>query len=217
MPHPTILYARRVNNDLAARIDFLLETEKLKAVLRRTSPAHLDRRENSAEHSWSLSIMGLLLADLADEPVNQAHVLKLVAVHDLVEIDAGDTYCYDIAGNLDKAEREQIAANRLFGSLPAPQAAEFRGLWEEFEVCATAEARFANAIDRLLPFLQHRSHEGRIWKAHGITRAQVLARIAPVATISSALHAYARDLIDDAVQRGWIVDTSAEAQRSRSA
>jgi putative hydrolase of HD superfamily len=195
-----------MDNEMAARIDFLMETEKLKSILRRTSPAFLERPENSAEHSWSLSIMAMLFADLADEPVALEKVLRLVAVHDLVEIHAGDTYCYDAAANADKARREEAAAEQLFGGLPDGQGAAFRGLWDEFEAGVTAEARFANALDRLLPLLQHRMHHGVIWKAHGITRDQVLRRIAPVATISVALYDYGCRVVEEAVARQWIAD-----------
>lgn len=200
-----------MNPDVSDRIAFLLETEKLKSVLRRTSPAHLERLENSAEHSWSLAIMTILFLDLADEPVSRERVLELVAVHDLVEIHAGDTYCYDAAGNLHKAERERTAADLLFGLLPPESAATFRALWEEFEAAITPEARFANAVDRLLPFLQHRAHQGVVWQSHGINRTQVLARLAPVEGISRALHAYALELVDDAVRAGWILEANAPA------
>jgi len=192
--------------DIDSRIGFLMETEKLKSVLRRTQPAHLDRQENSAEHSWSLAVMAILFADLADEPVALEKVLELVAVHDLVEVHAGDTFCYDIAANTDKAAREQCAADVLFGSLSPEQAIRFRSLWEEFEAAVTAEARFANALDRLLPLLQHRAHRGAIWQAHGIARPQVLNRIAPVASISKRLHAYACGLVEESVRSGWLAE-----------
>ena len=197
-----------MKNDVASRIDFLLETEKLKGVLRRTSPAFLERRENSAEHSWSLSVMAILFADLADEPVVLEKVLEMVAVHDLVEIHAGDTYCFDVAGNLGKAQQEQLAAELLFGMLPSGEGSKFRALWDEFEEGVTAEARFATAIDRLLPLIQHRAHQGAIWQAYEITKDQVLKRIAPIAKISSALNRYALDLVEEAARAGWISETS---------
>ena len=148
--------------------------------------------------------MAILFADLADEPVHLEKVLEPVTVHDLVEIHAGDTFCYDLAANADKAAREQWAANVLFGSLLPEQRERFRNLWEEFEAAVTAEARFANALDRLLPLLQHRSHHGAIWKAQGIKKSQVLDRIAPIASISTALHAYACDLVEESVRSGWL-------------
>jgi len=173
---------------ISARVDFLMETEKLKSVLRRTQPAHLDRQENSAEHSWSLAVMAILF-------------------HDLVENHAGDTFCYDLAANADKAAREQCAADVIFGCLPTEQRGRFRSLWEEFESAVTAEARFANALDRLLPLLQHRSHRGAIWKAHGIAKPQVLNRIAPVASISKGLHAYACGLVEESARSGWLAES----------
>jgi len=192
--------------NIDSRIGFLMETEKLKSVLRRTQPAHLDRQENSAEHSWSLAIMAILFADLSDEPVRLEKVLELVAVHDLVEIHAGDTFCYDLAANVDKTAREHCAADLLFGTLPSEQGDRFRALWEEFEAAVTAEARFANALDRLLPLLQHRSHKGAIWKAHGVTRPQVLNHIAPITSISKKLHSYACGLVEESVRSGWLAE-----------
>jgi putative hydrolase of HD superfamily len=194
-------------NDLASRIAFLIETEKLKSVLRRNKPAHLDRNENSAEHSWSLAIMAMLFADLADEPLHMEKVLELVAVHDLVEVHAGDTFCYDATANIGKAEREQCAADLLFNSLPGDHARRFRGLWNEFEAAATAEARFANAIDRLLPLFQHRAHKGAVWQSHAVTKQQVLNRIAPVAASSAALHDCGCQLVEEAVLAGWLAET----------
>jgi putative hydrolase of HD superfamily len=193
-----------MSDDLSARVEFLIETDKLKSVLRRNMPAHLDRQENSAEHSWSLAIMAMLFAHLSNEPVQLGKVLQLVAVHDLVEIHAGDTFCYDTAANEDKLLREQQAADILFGDLPPEASAHFRGLWEEFEESHTAEARFANALDRMLPLLQHRSHDGTLWRANAVTREQVLLRIAPVKDASVALHAYAVNLVEEASRAGWL-------------
>lgn len=186
--------------DLAARAAFLVETDRLKSVLRRNFPAHLARLENSAEHSWSLAIMVMLFADCADEAVDAGRALRLAVVHDLVEIHAGDTFCYDQAAHGDKAEREQAAADVLFADFP-----EFRALWEEFESAATPEARLANALDRILPLFQHRANEGVLWKKHGITRVQVLERIAPAAASSKKLHEFACGIVDDAVRTGWLI------------
>ncbi len=142
---------------LAAQLGFLIESEKLKEVLRRSSPVGMSRRENSAEHSWTLALMAMTLAEHANAAVDLGRVLRMLLLHDLVEIDAGDTFCYDAAGNATKAERECRAAERIFGLLPEDQAREFRELWEEFEEGTSAEAAFANAVDRLMPLIQRGS------------------------------------------------------------
>jgi putative hydrolase of HD superfamily len=189
---------------LARQIRFLVETDKLKAVLRRTYVIGAERYENSAEHSWQLPLAALVLAEHAGEALDLPRVLKMLLVHDIIEIDAGDTYCYDEEGARDKAEREERAAERIFGLLPADQAAEIHGLWAEFEAGATPEARFANAIDRLMPLLHNYYTQGRSWQEHGITADQVLARNAQVGQASETLGALVQALVDGAVARGYL-------------
>jgi len=175
-------YDRPVTSDrLAPQIAFLLEADKLKAVVRRTPLTDGSRAENSAEHSWHLGLAALTLSEYAGG-VNVPRVLELLAVHDLVEIDAGDTFAYDAAANLTKAERERTAAARIFGLLPADQAAHLHSAWTEFEASETPEARFANALDRLQALLQNMQAGGGSWTEHRITRSQVLRRMAPVET-----------------------------------
>src|SRR2546422_9454252 len=159
---------RQASQRLDLQIRFILEIDKLKTILRRTYLLNEDRAENTAEHSWHLAIMALLLAEHANEPVNVARVVKMVLVHDIVEIDAGDTYFYDTAAALDKSEREHAAADRLYGILPADQGKELRDLWEEFEAAKTADARFALALDRFMPQLHNYHTHGRAWAEHGI-------------------------------------------------
>src|SRR5438874_2362757 len=151
------------NERFERQIRFILEIDKLKTILRRTYLIHADRAENTAEHSWHLAIMAILLAEHANEPVDVARVVKMVLVHDIVEIDAGDTYFYDPLGAADKAEREHTAADRLFGILPPDQSLELRTLWEEFEAGTTADARFALALDRFMPQLHNYYTKGRSW------------------------------------------------------
>lgn len=189
------------NDRLARQICFLVETEKLKGVLRKTSPIHAARYENSAEHSWSLALMAMLLAEHADEKLDAVRVLQMLLVHDLVEVDAGDTFCYDLAANATKAERERCAAERLFGLLPENQERDFRGLWEEFEARASAEARFANALDRLLPLLQNFHNGGGSWREFGISVERALDRQRPIADASGALWEYAQSVFQEAQQR----------------
>jgi putative hydrolase of HD superfamily len=187
---------------LARQLQFILEIDKLKSVYRRTYLIDGARHENSAEHSWHLAMLALILAEHANEPLDVAKVVKMVLVHDIVEIDAGDTYIYDAQG--DKVERERIAADRIFGLLPADQEVEFRGLWEEFESGATPEARFAAALDRFVPQLHNYHTQGRSWKEHGITAERVLTRNVEMSHGSVTLWEWTQTLIERAVSEGLL-------------
>ncbi|MGZ4683076.1 MAG: HD domain-containing protein [Acidimicrobiales bacterium] len=189
---------------LDAQLAFVLEADRLKQVERRGTLADGSRRERTAEHSWHLSLMAMVLAEHAAEPVDRLRALELVIVHDIVEIDAGDTFVYDEAGQGDKAERERAAADRLFGLLPDDQAERFRALWDEFEARETVEARFAASLDRLSPLMLNHSAEGAVWKEHGITGDQVRARNQQIAAGAPELWQAARWLIADAVDRGYL-------------
>ena len=186
------------------QIQFILEIDKLKTISRRTYLLNADRCENTAEHSWHLAVMAILLAEHANERVDVARVVKMVLIHDIVEIDAGDTYYYDAAASLDKAEREQGSAERLFGMLPADQGTELRQLWEEFEACRTPDARFAAALDRFIPQLHNYHTHGKSWSEHGITADRVLERNACIAEGSEKLWECAQSLLDDAVAKGFL-------------
>ena len=185
---------------LSRQIAFLVETEKLKAVLRRTSPINAARRENTAEHSWTLALMAIVLAEHADQQLDLLRVLRMLLIHDLVEIDAGDTFCYDTAANATKADRETRAAERIFGLLPEPQASEFRELWQEFEARTSAEATFANSLDRLMPLLQNTHNGGGSWREHGVTSEQAFDRNRHIGDGSIALWDYAQTLLTEAQQ-----------------
>lgn len=188
---------------LERQLAFILEIDKLKHILRKSRPIASDRFENDAEHTWHLAIMAMLLAEHANEPeLNLLKVIKMLLVHDIVEIDAGDTFAYDEQGLAGKYEREQVAAERLFGLLPADQRDECRQLWEEFEARETAEAKFAAAIDRLQPMLLNYENEGRSWNEHGITSDRVLERNRHIADGSAELWRYAEAMIGRAVERG---------------
>jgi putative hydrolase of HD superfamily len=184
------------------QMGFVLEMDKLKRVLRQTILTDRSRQETSAEHSWHLGVMALILSEYAESDVDLLRVLKMVLVHDLVEIDAGDTYCYDPVETQDQAEREGKAADRVFGLLPEDQTQELKGLWEEFEARKTAEARFAAALDRLQPIVQNYHTEGAMWKKNGISRGQVVARNQPIEDGSPRLWDYVVQLLDDAVKKG---------------
>jgi putative hydrolase of HD superfamily len=189
---------------LGDRVRFVVELDRLKQVLRRTVVTDGTRRENSAEHSWHLAMMALVLADAADEPVDPLRVAQLLLIHDIVEIDAGDTFVYDAEGRAAKADREHVAAERIFGLLPDGQAEELRGHWEEFEHGGSTEARFARALDRLQPLLLNYASAGQAWREHGIEANQVRTVNAVIGEGSPELWALAQRIIDDAVARGWL-------------
>lgn len=191
---------------LGAQLAFLLEADRLKQVERRSLITGSHRRENTAEHSWHLALFALVLGEHADDDVDLARVVAMVVLHDLVEIDAGDTFAYDDSGYATKAVREQDAADRLFGILPADQAPYLRGLWEEYERAETPDARFANALDRLQPVLLNHATGGATWAAHGVTADRVRARNSVIANGSAELWAAALAHIDDAVAQGWILE-----------
>ncbi len=190
---------------LEQQIRFIREVDKLKTIERQTLITDASRQENDAEHSWHLALMALVLGEYAKgSAIDLLHVIRMVLVHDLVEIDAGDTYCYDSAGYADKAERETAAAERIFNLLPPDQAGEFRALWDEFEAGASAEARFANALDRLQPLMHNVFTEGRMWKKHGIRKSQVVQRNQKIDAGAPDLWTFASDLIDKAVDQGQL-------------
>lgn len=190
---------------LARVMEFIREVDKLKHVFRKTLLMDGSRFENDAEHSWHLALMAVLLREYANAPeLNLARVVEMVLVHDLVEIDAGDTYCYDDAGNANKAERERLAADRIFGLLPADHAQRLQAIWEEFEERRTAEARFAAALDRIQPLMHNYFTGGVVWRQHRIGSAKVRERNQHVVEGSVVLWEYAEALIRQAVEEGYL-------------
>ncbi len=194
---------------LTQQIQFIIEIDQLKQVLRQTLLTDGSRRENSAEHSWHLAIMAIVLAEYAPEGVDLSHAIKMLLIHDLVEIDAGDTFCYDVQGNLGKAEREAEAALRLFGLLPVELGEELRSLWEEFEARETVTAKFAAALDRIQPILHNQQTQGGTWRIHGVTRDKVMQRVQPVETGAPELWSFVQQLIDDCVAAGYLKEAAA--------
>jgi putative hydrolases of HD superfamily len=176
----TLNFERCIPERLRRQLEFILEIDRLKSVLRQSYLIDNDRHENSAEHSWHLAVAAMVLAEHAKEPIDVSKVIRLVLVHDLVEIDAGDTFIYDEAGNAGKAAREQKAADRLFGLLPEEQGKTFMVLWREFEDRQTPEAKFAFALDRLMPILHNVFTQGRSWKEHGIRQEQAITKNRPI-------------------------------------
>ncbi len=212
------------NERLKKQLEFLLTLDKLKNVYRQTyilcddlpqgskefddnfkEKKPLPRRENDAEHSFSLAIAAAVLAEYSNEPVDITKVMKMVLVHDAVEIYAGDTYCYDDEGAKTKEAREKAAAEKIFGTLPEEQAAEYRALWDEFERNDTPEARFSNAMDRIQPLLLNYSREGYSWKEHGVNSSQVRKRFDIVKDGSAKLGKMVDDLLDKAIENGFLI------------
>ena len=190
---------------LDSQLEFLLEADRLKGVLRQSRIIDGSRRENSAEHSWHLGLMSLVLGEYAPAGTDLSRVTAMVLVHDLVEIDAGDLFVYAGAqAQADQEEAERAAADRLFGLLPGSQAAGFRALWDEFEERRTPEAKFARALDRLQPMLANYQLGGGTWTQHGVTAGQVLAKVALIEDGSAALGRFARELISASVSRGFL-------------
>jgi putative hydrolase of HD superfamily len=189
---------------LDRQIRFLVEIDKLKTILRHTYVIGANRHENTAEHSWQLAVMAILLAEHANQPIDLLRVLKMVLIHDIVEIDAGDTFVYDTSAMVGKAEREQLAAERLFGMLPEDQAAEFHSIWNEFEARETPEARFAYALDRLDPQIHNYHTNGGSWREHGISRDRVVERNRKMSDGASALWEWTQRLLDDAITKGFL-------------
>ncbi|PTY05809.1 phosphohydrolase [Opitutaceae bacterium EW11] len=192
-----------ISERLAQQIQFIAEVDRLKNIFRQTLVTTDRRRENDAEHSWHLTLAAIVLAEHANVPnVNLLRVIKMLIIHDLVEIDAGDTFAYDTARMADQHEREAKAADRIFGLLPPDQTKEIRGLWDEFEERTTPEAKFAAALDRFQPMLLNCLTEGAAWQKHGVTHDRVVARNKHIAEGSVALWEYAAKMIEDAVAKG---------------
>lgn len=189
---------------VAKQLAFLVEADKLKAVCRRTPLIDGSRLENSAEHSWHLLLTAIVLREYTHIHCDLLRVLEMLIVHDLVEIDAGDTCAYDTRGQDARPAREAAAAERLFGLLPSDQGAQLRDLWTEFEACDTPESRLAHAVDRFQPLLQ-RSAAGRRWRIPYASRTQVLERLAPVKSALPDLWPTVLELIDSLAASGMLV------------
>jgi putative hydrolases of HD superfamily len=189
---------------LLQQLDFLLELDKLKAILRRTRPAGMQRLENSAEHSWHVALMALLLAEHAEPAVDAERVMKILLLHDIVEIDADDTFLYDETGTLEKVAKEEAAAERIFGLLPAAQREAFTALWREYEDRVTPEGKFAYACDRLLPMLQNLANQGQSWLENGVRFEQVIRKNLPIKDAAPGLWDYVLPRLEAARAAGWL-------------
>lgn len=187
---------------LARQIEFIKEVDKLKYILRKTKLFNSDRNENVAEHSWHLALMALVLAGHANVEVDLLKVIKMLLIHDIVEIDAGDTFLYDHQKSHTNSEEERKAAQRIFGLLPEDQATELIAIWEEFEEQQTDEAKFARAMDRLEPLLQNTSNQGGTWQEFGVNYEKVYTKKQVIQQGSTVIWQYAEQLINDSVEKG---------------
>lgn len=187
---------------LIKQIAFIKEIDKLKYIQRKTKLFNSDRNENDAEHSWHLALMAIVLAEHANEPVDILKVVKMVLIHDIVEIDAGDTFIYDTQKSHENTHEERLAAERIFGLLPEAQAQELVAIWEEFEAGETKEARFARAMDRLEPLLQNSSNNGGTWNEAGVNYEKVYAKKSVINKGSAVIWEYAEGLISEGVEKG---------------
>lgn len=193
------------NERLLKQIKFIVEIDKVKQVLRQNVVVGTSRNENDAEHSWHLAVMAILLSEYAvAKEIDILRVVKMVLIHDLVEIDAGDTFCYDEKANEDKEQREEMAAQRLFNILPTDQAKEIYELWREFEELKTPESRFAACLDRLQPLILNYNTNGHTWKKPGITSKKVLKRNEPLKENTPLLWEYVKEVIEDSIGKGYL-------------
>ena len=193
-----------ISERLKKQLEFMLELDKMKNLYRQTYVLHEDRKENDAEHSWHIAVMAFLLQEYANSETDIFKVIKMLLIHDVVEIYAGDTYCYDEKANSTKAEREENSAQKVFGLLPENQKQEFYGLWREFEDANTNEAKFAGVLDKLQPILLNYSKAGISWQEHGVYGKQVSARNKNTSNISTELAEVISLVIEDAIKKDWL-------------
>ena len=190
------------SDQLLKQINFIKEIDKIKYIQRKTKLFHSDRPENDAEHSWHLAMMTIVLAEHSDVPVDVLKVLKMVLIHDIVEIDAGDTFIYDTQKSHSNTENELIAAKRIFGLLPDEQAEELIEIWQEFEAGETPDARFAKAMDRIEPLLQNTSNNGGTWREFDVDYSKVFEKKKVIAQGSATLWKFAENLLNESVEKG---------------
>lgn len=191
---------------LKKQMEFILEADKIKRIGRQTYLSDGVRKENDAEHSWHLALMAILLQEHSNQELDVLKVITMVLIHDMVEIDAGDTYAYDEAAHATKREREVAAADRIFGILPADQKEYLRQLWEEFEEYETVEAKFAHMLDNFQPLMLNDATDGRSWVEHGVKKSQVLKRNARTAEGSEVIMNKVRKIVDKHVVKGHLQD-----------
>ena len=193
-----------MKNTLEQVIDFIHEIDKLKLIKRKTRLFGSDQHENVAEHSWHLAVMALVLADKSNEPVDLFKVIKMLLIHDIVEIDAGDTFLFDSQKDHDNTDEEMVAAKRIFGLLPKEIADDLISIWQEFEAAETAEAKFAKAIDRFEPMLQNASNQGGTWREFDVPYDVIMKKSGIMKNGSEELWDYAEGLVNESQAKGEI-------------
>ncbi len=193
-----------IHENLLKQIEFIKEIDKLKYIQRKTRLLNSDRPENDAEHSWHLAVMAIVLAGHSNEAVDILKVVKMVLIHDIVEIDAGDVFIYDTTKNHTNTDEERLAAERIFGLLPTEQAKELIAIWEEFEAGETSEAKFARSMDRLEPLLQNFSNSGGTWQEYDVKYETVVEKKKKIAEGSAVIWEYADQLLKDSVDKGFL-------------
>lgn len=191
---------------LEQQVNFIVEIDKVKNIFRQTYLADANRKENDAEHSWHLAISAFLLKEHVKEEVDLLKTILMVLIHDLVEIDAGDTYAYDDAGAIDKREREEKGAERIFGMLPEDQGTYFRELWEEFEAYESADAKFAHLLDNFQPLLLNDASNGKSWEEHGVKKSQIYKRNEKIEETSVPVWEYMKVLVQKHIELGHVKD-----------
>lgn len=195
-----------IEERLKKQMEFLLEVDKLKFINRQTYLSDGKRKENDGEHSWHLALMAVLLSEYSNEEIDLVKVITMVLIHDIVEIDAGDTYAYDAVGNQSKREREVKAADRIFHILPEDQAEKLRQLWEEFEAYETPEAKFAHVCDNVQPLMLNDATDGLTWREHEVKKSQVLQRNRRTGEGSQVMMEYINQILDKNVESGNLRD-----------
>ncbi len=193
-------------NRLEQQLQFILEIDKVKKIIRQTPLSDASRKENDAEHSWHIALMAYLLQEYVEEPVEVSKVMLMVLIHDLVEIDAGDTYAYDEEGAKTKDERERKAADHIFGMLPEDQGMYLKALWEEFEAYETAEAKYAHLLDNFQPLLLNDAAGGISWIEHQVKKSQIYKRNEKVEETSATIWKCMQDKIDKHIQEGHVLN-----------
>ena len=196
----------KMDERLKKQMNFLLEVDKLKFISRQTYLSDGKRKENDGEHSWHLALMAVLLSEYSNEKIDLVKVITMVLIHDIVEIDAGDTYAYDTLGNQSKREREVKAADRIFNILPKDQAQKLRQLWEEFEAYETPEAKFAHVCDNVQPLMLNDATDGLAWREHDVKKSQVLQRNRRTGEGSQVLMEYINRILDKNLESGNLRD-----------
>ncbi len=193
-----------VKENLLKDMDFIVELDRMKTILRQTSLINGDRKEDDAQHSWHISVMAMVLSEYANEEIDIFKVIKMLLIHDLVELYAGDTFCYDKKANQDKKERELAAADKVFGMLSGDKGQEMRALWDEFEEMETPEALFAASMDRLQPMLNNYKNGGGTWQKFDVPQSDIYKRISPVKESSDELWKFVEYMLEDAFKKGLI-------------